>query len=176
MPNSWVHEARCFFVFGRTFWWIHKFKDEPSAWYGVKHRALRHREAMEFAKLVGASASISSLDGFDRLLDCELPGPPTGHYWDRPKAGDLMSPEVLVSIMHERDDMWWGTLPEREKRDYVQKMVGQVIAFNAERFIREQLEWILFNDPYCYGWGKSDFQDFEKLRYRVSSTPYSRLL
>jgi hypothetical protein len=42
MPNRWLHETHDLIVFGRSYWFLHKWKDAPSRTLGPRHRIKRH--------------------------------------------------------------------------------------------------------------------------------------
>jgi len=58
MPSFEKHKQLIAMLFGKDvaeeYGWVHKYKDEPSKWLGVKHRMLRH--GFIFDILLGALA------------------------------------------------------------------------------------------------------------------------
>lgn len=111
MPSEIVHGAQDFLIFGKTFWWIHRFKDEPQRKFGPIHQMARHSDWKDLPSLLYKVGkldrkdyeSIKGPDDVFRLLE-----------EGKIKAGDFTE-EEWVSIYHEWFDWFYKSFDRDEK-------------------------------------------------------------
>jgi len=115
MPNGWVHAIVDFLAFGRSYFDLHREKDEASKKLGPRHREIKHEWYQKFGKFWNFTEPFPDwLKKSIQLL--------------KDQKGGNIAEKSMVSYSHDYWDRIWDDLSEPERR------------YRESFFI-----WILFN-------------------------------
>ena len=132
MPERWLHEAFDFYLFGRSFWRVHKFKDEPSTVLGTDHRYLRHHESEEWLNYLrdkhgfGLKNPKAICPLYKAACPLCLMGRGIIGWFD-----DVVSDEEAASLYHERLDENWSKATSEQKHDVAMTMARWALGFEV---------------------------------------------
>jgi len=108
MPIRWLHEYLDIITFQKSFWWVHKYKDEPSQIYGPDHRKIRHQDFSEVALVLKKKGLIPLTKRFDDAFQF-IQGIPFGLFV-------LQTQSLKAGIFHEVwDEILWKGLSKQER-------------------------------------------------------------
>lgn len=129
MPSAWVHATIDLIAYGRSYFDIHKEKDEPYKTLGYKHRVVRHEWYQAFEK------EWTLHDPFPSCLKDQIS-----------KIRDINGPNKaekrMADIDHDYIDRIWDTLSPQEKK-----------------YREGYFAWILFNQKILKEWAGVDVLD-----------------
>lgn len=126
MPNGWIHATIDLIAYGRPYFEIHKYKDEPSKVLGKDHRTIRH----EWYQLYG--------------IDWELDDPFPDFLKDmisdiRKGCGGGVAEEQMAYWDHDYIDKSWDE-----------------ISISQKKYLEGLFAWILLHPDFLIKWAGVD--------------------
>ena len=129
MPSAWVHATIDLIAYGRSYFDIHKEKDEPYKTLGYKHRMIRHEWYQAFEREWNFHNPFPSClkDQISKMRDIN---------------GSNKAEKRMAYIDHDYIDRIWDTLSPQEKK-----------------YRKGYFAWILFNPKILKEWAGVDVLD-----------------